>query len=133
MKRWQTLCAVAVFLAAAIAGSVGRSDDKEKPAEKPAAKSAKEAPRSKGARESKPRLPRYYGKLNLSDSQREKIYGIQSKFETDIEKIEKQLAEMKNRQETECRKVLDADQKKQLADLVDAGKSKTAKDADMEE
>src|SRR5262249_277890 len=122
MKRWQKVCGVMVFFAAAVAGSAGLSDDKEKSAEKPATKAVKETPKPTGAKAAKPRLPRYYGKLSLNDSQREKIYGIQSKYDADIDKIEKQLAELKSRQEAECRKILNADQKKLLTELVDAGR-----------
>lgn len=140
MKPWQTWCGAVVFVAAVMVGSAGWSDDKDKAADKPSAKTAKEATgksptksTTKNAKETKHRLPRYYGKLGLSDSQREKIYGIQAKYDTDIDKLEKQLADLKSKQDADCRKVLDADQKKQLTVLVDAAKVKAAKEDEMEE
>lgn len=110
--------------------STGQSDEKEKAGGKPAAKASKEAAAKsadKGAataKDGKRRLPRYYGRLGLSEAQREKIYGVQSQYESDIDKLEKQLADLKSRQEADCRKVLNADQKKQLAEAVEAAKAK---------
>jgi hypothetical protein len=131
-----------VCVALALAVSIANSEDKKgtgKDAEKPSAKAAKESTgksRTKTAsKEGRKRLPRYYGKLGLSDGQREKIYSIQAKHESEIDKLEKQLADAKAKQDSECRKVLNADQKKQLSEAVKAGKAKAAKaDADeMEE
>ncbi len=129
-----------MFVAAAIVGSNGRSDDKDKNSDQPAAKATKEATAktpakgtTKGVKEAKRRLPRYYGKLGLSDSQREKIYGIQDKYETDIDKLEKQLSDLKTKQDADCRKVLNADQKKQLTEIVDTAKAKATKEDEMEE
>jgi hypothetical protein len=127
-----------VFVALALAVSIANSEEKgtAKDAEKPSAKATKESTgksRTKTAsKEGRKRLPRYYGKLGLSEGQREKIYGIQAKHESEIDKLAKQLADAKAKQEGECRKVLNADQKKQLSEAIEAGKSKAAK-ADAEE
>jgi hypothetical protein len=130
MRHWHSWCSAGVFLAAMLVVSIGQSDDKEKSGGKPAAKVSKESAAKSadkgtaGAKEGKRRLPRYYGRLGLSEAQREKIYDVQSKYESDIDKVEKQLADLKSRQEADCRKVLNADQKKQLADAVEAAKAK---------
>jgi hypothetical protein len=111
----------------------------EKAADKGAAKSAKEPTESKPApaklsKGSKRRLPRYYGKLGLSEAQREKIYGVQEKHSAEIEKLEKQLSDLREKQESECRKVLTPDQKKQLTEAVETGKSRSKpKDDDDDE
>lgn len=141
MKHWELWGGMAVFVAVALVGPVGLGDDKDKGADKPAAKAAKETsakppppPKStKTAKEAKRRLPRHYGKLGLSDAQREKIYGVQEKYQTDIDKLEKQLADVKARQDADCRKVLTADQKKQLTETIEAAKAKGAKEDEMEE
>lgn len=150
MKRWQTWSGVVVLVVTAFVGSAGLSGEKEKSTDKPAVKAGQESAKTKetgtkgagakeagtkeaGAKETKRRLPRYYGKLGLSDTQREKIYGIQSKYDADLDKLEKQLAELKNKQDADCRKILTADQKKQLTELVDATKARTAKDDEMAE
>jgi hypothetical protein len=121
------------FVALALAVSIANSEEKErgKNSEKPPAKAAKESSgkvRAKAAsKEGRRRLPRYYGKLGLTEGQKDKIYGIQAKHESEIDKLEKQLADAKAKQESDCRKILNADQKKQLAEAVEAGKSRAAK------
>lgn len=98
-------------------------------AEKPAAKAIKEPAPVKDSptklTNARRRLPRYYGKLGLSEAQREKIYGVQDKHAVEIEKLEKQLADLKEKQEAECRKVLTAEQKKQLSESLEAAKSRS--------
>lgn len=138
MRRWQSWLGVVVFLTGVLVVSVGQSQDKGNDAPKTPARATKEpAEKSKSkvaTKETKHRLPRYYAKLGLTDAQREKIYGAQDKYAAEIDKLEKQLADAKSKQEADCRKILNADQKKQLAEAVEAAKSKAAKsDTDEEE
>src|SRR5579871_2562214 len=58
----------------------------------------------------KGRLPHNYGKLDLSEEQREKIYGIQAQHQEAIEKLEKQLESLKDKQAAEVYAVLTAPQ-----------------------
>jgi len=129
-----------VVVALSLVGGLTSAQEKGasgKPAEKPAEKLSaeklsKESPPKESAAKSassRRRLPRYYGKLGLSEAQREKIYGVQEKHAAEIEKLEKQLADLKEKQEADCRKVLTADQKKQLTETVDSAKTRSkAKD-----
>lgn len=144
MRRWHSWLGLAVFLTGVTIVSTSHSQDKEKGEAKTTAKAAKDSadkPATKGAgksakdaKETKHRLPRHYGKLGLTDAQREKIYAVQDKYATEIDKLEKQLADLKSKQEADCRKVLNADQKKQLADATEAAKAKAAKaEADEEQ
>lgn len=63
------------------------------------------------------RLPNNYGRLGLSDAQRQKIYGIQAKYQEQIEALTKQLEELRQKRDTEIEAVLTAEQKTKLQEL----------------
>jgi hypothetical protein len=63
-------------------------------------------------------LPRNWGKIGLSDSQRQEIYKIQNKYDEEIDKLEAKIKELKAAQTREMRTVLTADQKKRLEEIV---------------
>lgn len=137
MRRYQQRVSLyfVVAIALSLAGGWTSAQEKGTPqekggkaADKPAEKLSKESPTKDSggkAASSRRRLPRYYGKLGLSEAQREKIYGVQEKHAADIEKLEKQLADLKEKQEAECRKVLTTDQKKQLTETLDAARTRS--------
>jgi hypothetical protein len=62
----------------------------------------------------KGRLPQYWGKIGLSDSQKQTIYQIQGKYGTEIEKLHAKIREMETTRDKEMRAVLTDDQKKSL-------------------
>lgn len=96
---------------------------KETPAANTSAKETKQAPAKR-----KVRLPNHYGKLNLSDTQREKIYKIKTDYKTQIDNLKKQLAELDAKQDAECEAVLTASQKNILGEiLTQIEKKKAAK------
>jgi len=66
-------------------------------------------------------LPQNWGKLGLSDEQKQKIYEVQSKHRAKIETLEKQIAELKDQQRKDMEAVLTAAQKARLREIV-AGK-----------
>jgi hypothetical protein len=68
-------------------------------------------------------LPPNWGKLGLSDEQKQTIYKIQNKHDAEIEKLEAKIKELKETRLKEMRAVLTADQKKKLEELV-LGKDK---------
>lgn len=70
--------------------------------------------KSKG---SNPRLPRYYSRLELDEKQKAKIHGIQQKFRSESEKLQKQMAKLEARQQRDLQRVLKPAQKKQLEAL----------------
>jgi len=135
MRRFREVTSLAVVVAVSLWFAGGWTLAQEKGAgekgtvEKPATKAVKEPAPAKESptrlSNAKRRLPRYYGKLGLSEAQREKIYGVQDKHAVEIEKLEKQLADLKEKQDAECRKVLSADQKKQLNESLEAAKSRS--------
>lgn len=76
------------------------------------------------------RLPNNYGRLGLSDAQRQKIYGIQAKYQEQLEALTKQLEELRQRRDAEIEAVLTAEQKTKLQELQaeTAKKKSSAKD-----
>jgi hypothetical protein len=60
------------------------------------------------------RVPAYFGQLGLSDEQRESIYKIQATHMPKIEALEKQIAEIRAQNLTECEGILSASQKQLL-------------------
>jgi len=63
------------------------------------------------------RLPRYFGKLDLVDSQREEIFRVQQQYQEEIERREIELAELKVKREAEVRQVLNEHQRTRLQEL----------------
>jgi hypothetical protein len=89
-----------------------------------AASGEKKAGAAKEGKESKGRLPQYYGQIGLSAEQREKIYAIQAQYRQQIDDLEKQLEAVKAKQEGEIQAVLSADQKQKLGELTEKVRSK---------
>ncbi|QDT91966.1 hypothetical protein [Gimesia algae] len=80
------------------------------------------------AKKFKGRLPNHYGKLNLSDTQRDKIYKIQANYKSEIDSLKKQLAELNKKKNAEIVTVLEPSQKSILDKiLAEASSKKTAK------
>lgn len=87
----------------------------QKKEEAPAKASAKETKQTPAKR--KVRLPNHYGKLNLTDTQREKIYKIKTDYKAQIDSLKKQLAELDAKQDAECEAVLTPSQKSILGEI----------------
>ena len=68
-------------------------------------------------------LPPNWRKLGLSDSQVQEIYKAQNKYNTEIDKLEAKIAELKSTRDKEMKAVLTEDQKKRLID-IQTGKDK---------
>ena len=63
-------------------------------------------------------LPSNYGKLGLSDEQKQSIYKVQAKYDDEEKKLKQRLDEIKLEQKREYEKVLTADQKKRLFEIL---------------
>ena len=101
------------------------AQQKEGESAKPAAKKTEG---TKAPAKRKVRLPNHYGKLNLTDDQREKIYKIQKDYKAQIDSLKKQLAEIDAKKDAECAEVLSASQKTILGEiLAQIEKKKAAK------
>jgi len=90
-------------------------------AAKPAAKDAEPAKKATN------RLPSNYGKLGLTDAQRDKVYSINEKYDAQLDALEDQIKALRAKRTAETEGVLTAEQKKILKDLTDDAKDKDAK------
>jgi Spy/CpxP family protein refolding chaperone len=66
-------------------------------------------------------LPQGYAKIGLSDEQRIQIYKIQAKYKDEIEKLKEKIEETKAEERREMDKVLTAEQRKKLIDVITGG------------
>jgi len=73
-------------------------------------------------------LPQNWGKIGLTDDQKQEIYKIQGKYHSEIEKLEAKVKELKGTRDKEIRAVLTADQKKRLEEIVIGKDKDTPKD-----
>ncbi len=71
-------------------------------------------------------LPTYWGQLGLTDLQKQNIYKIQGKHNEESDKLELQIKEMKGKMVEERSKILTAEQKTRLEDILKT-KAGTAK------
>ena len=100
---------------------IGLAQEGSKPATSKATPADKADPKADGAK--KGRLPSNYGKLNLTEPQKTKIYGLQAKYDDQLDALEKQFAALKAKRDQEVEAVLNDDQRKVLNSLVDAAKN----------
>jgi Spy/CpxP family protein refolding chaperone len=77
----------------------------------------KDDPKAKGF------LPQNWGKLGLTEAQKQDVYKIQNKYNADIDKLETQIRELKSARDKEMKAVLTPEQKKRLEDIL-LGKDK---------
>ena len=75
------------------------------------------APKLKGV------LPANYKRLGLTDNQVQDIYKIQNKYDTEIDKLQAKIDELKANKTKDTKAVLTAEQKKRLEDIL-TGKDK---------
>src|SRR5438067_1039804 len=66
-------------------------------------------------------LPQNWGKLGLSDEQKQKIYEAQNKYRAKIDALKKQITEMQDQEKKDMEGVLTDAQKARLREIV-AGK-----------
>ena len=110
-----------VFVLLTCCSMVGWSQDAAKPTTKGVAAEKKE--------DKKPtnRLPSNYGKLGLTDAQKDKVYAVQEKYDSQLDALEEQIKSLKAKRSSETEAVLSPEQKKILKDLTDEAKEKDAK------
>jgi Spy/CpxP family protein refolding chaperone len=123
---------VCVFMAVPVA--LRAADDKSPDAKKSKAAAADSTAKSDAGTsddsKAKGRLPNNWGKLGLTAAQKDKVYSIENSYSSKIEEMQKAIADLQTKRDTEMRGVLTADQQKQLDALaVDSTKAKAAKKA----
>ncbi|MBW3542592.1 MAG: hypothetical protein KY476_20200 [Planctomycetes bacterium] len=85
-----------------------------------------DAPKATARKKPRGRLPNYYGQLGISQQQRTEIYAVQALYSEEIDALEKQLAELKEKRDAEVEAVLTAEQKAKLAEIIESKKKPAA-------
>ncbi len=109
MLRYLLPAVLTVVLALA-GGSVAQDSKKEVKKDDP-------APKVKGI------LPMNWGKLGLTDSQKNEVYTVQGKYNAEIDKLDAKIRELKAARDKEMKAVLTPEQKKRLEEIL-LGKDK---------
>ncbi|MEE3365315.1 MAG: hypothetical protein VX304_06685 [Planctomycetota bacterium] len=65
------------------------------------------------------RLPRYYGKIGVSPTQKRKIYSIQETYRIRVKALTRELEELRGQERKEMLAVLTTTQKQRLSELID--------------
>ena len=115
---------VSMLLAAMLLGIAHASAPAKDPSSK--APGAPAVKRQKKARQSKGRLPNYYGGV-VTEEQRQKIYDIQKEYNPEIRKLREQLKKLTADRDEKIDKVLTPEQREQIAELKQAAKEKRKK------
>lgn len=102
------------MVAVLVAGSLVFAQDEKKPEGKGPAKKVQN------------RVPDNFGKLNLSDEQKTKIYAVQAAHQAKIDELNAQLKALKEKIQAEVDAILTPDQLKQLNEIRAEAKKKQA-------
>ena len=100
-------------------GVVGQDTKKEDPKKDVKKDVKKDEPPAK----TKGFLPQNWGKIGLTDDQKQEVYKVQGKYNGEIDKLEAKIKEIKSTRDKEMKGVLSADQKKKLDEIL-TGKDK---------
>ena len=135
-------CLLAAIAVAALRSDAQLSAQQEDPKPAKAGEgTAGEQTKAAPAKRAKPRgrLPVYYSRV-VSQDQREQIYGLQAKFQEEIDKLLLQVRKIEEQRDADVRDVLSTDQQKKVAAFVAEAKAKrearrksTAADSDAGE
>lgn len=76
------------------------------------------------------RLPNNYGKVALTDQQKQKIYGLQERYGKQIDELVEQVEKLRQKRDAEIENVLSQEQRAQLKSLqAETAKKSAAKKA----
>ncbi|MBY0513347.1 MAG: hypothetical protein K2P78_05490 [Gemmataceae bacterium] len=106
-----------VLLVGLLVVSAGHLTGQDPKKDDPKTTEKKDDPKAKGF------LPQNWGKLGLTDAQKQDVYKIQNKYNADIDKLEAQIKDLKAVRDKEMKAVLTPEQKKRLDDIL-LGKDK---------
>jgi len=74
--------------------------------------------KSSGGGKARGQLPANWSKLGLDDTQKEKVYKIQAEYRPKIEDLQKQLAEIRDKEKKDLEAVLTPAQKARLREIL---------------
>ena len=112
-----TLGAALLLMSGGITGQE-KGTKKEEPKKEEVKKETKKPSVSKS--KYKGQLPQNWGQLGLTDDQKQSVYRIQSTYNEQIDALEEQIKELKSKMSEERSKVLSAEQKKRLEEILKA-------------
>ncbi|MFG0331863.1 MAG: hypothetical protein ACF8TS_00750 [Maioricimonas sp. JB049] len=69
-------------------------------------------------------LPTYYGKIGVSDEQREQLYGIQEEYHTQIDALQRQIKQLLRERDERMEQLLTPGQKLRLQELREAARKR---------
>ena len=77
-------------------------------------------------------LPPNWGKLGLTDKQKQTVYRIQADYKKKIDPLAKQIDDLKKKEQADLRKVLTEDQRARLKEIIStkAGGDATPKESE---
>ena len=73
---------------------------------------------AKSRKKPRGRVPNHYGKIGLTDDQKEEIYAIQAKYREQIDKLQEQINELQQEEASEVYLVLTDNQKESLKKIL---------------
>ena len=79
------------------------------------------------------RLPTYYSKLGLSQKQRNTIYKVHGRYTAEIQELYDKIKELRDKDREDCEKVLTAEQKARLRQILLGGRGKKTDSEEAEE
>jgi tRNA U34 5-carboxymethylaminomethyl modifying GTPase MnmE/TrmE len=90
---------------------VAQETDSQETTEEPTPPKTRRKPRG--------RVPNHYGKIGLTDAQKEAIYAIQAKYREQIEALQEQINELQQEEASEIYLVLTQNQKEALKKILE--------------
>src|SRR5262245_54028642 len=106
------LRAVTLLLAIVLLSDTGVFSQEKKDTTKETTKEVKDSGKVKGT------LPANFGKLGLSDQQKQEVYKIRAKYQEQKKKLEEQLEALKTDERTDLDKGLTPEQRKRLREIL---------------
>lgn len=88
------------------------------------------APQKAGAEERRGLLPFYFGKLAVSDDQRDKLYALQGEYEKKLESLRAEIKRTEQERDRKMEELLTPGQKLRLQELREEAKRRGEKDPD---
>lgn len=70
------------------------------------------------------RLPNNYGKIGLSEEQKQKIYDIRADYRSRIEQLQRELEDLRSQEALEIQTALTPQQREQLQQLLEESRKK---------
>lgn len=89
---------------------IAQEADSQQTTEEPAPSKTRKKPRG--------RVPNHYGKIGLTNEQKEEIYAVQAKYREQIESLQAQINELQQEEASEIYLVLTDNQKESLKKIL---------------